>query len=179
MVKNHLNHSPNSIDNIELILDDYKSETSYNTVKRHLNVLLNDAVKLGLKRNPIKDVRNKKEKIKLHRPIKDISLILDEIKYFNFNLYLCCLMTYGCLLRPHREIRELTWGDFSDDLSYIKLDGNRNKSGKNRIVPIPSYIRPILQPKTANLNVFTGDLRVPNYDYFKTFGVDLRLLLNI
>ncbi|MDG1247591.1 MAG: hypothetical protein P8N64_04460, partial [Flavobacteriaceae bacterium] len=94
MVKNHLNHSPNSIDNIELILDDYKSETSYNTVKRHLNVLLNDAVKIGLKRNPIKDVRNKREKIKLHTPIKEISLLTDEIKEFNFNLYLCCLMTY-------------------------------------------------------------------------------------
>ena len=77
-------------------------------------------------------------------------------------------MTYGCLLRPHREIRELTWGDFSDDLSYIKLDGNRNKSGKNRIVPIPGYLRSILQPKTANLNVFTSDLRAPNKDYFKT-----------
>ena len=25
-------------------------------------------------------------------------------------------MTYGCLLRPHREIRELIWNDFSDDL---------------------------------------------------------------
>jgi integrase len=168
MVENHLNHSPNSIYNIELILDDYKSETSYNTVKRHLNVLLNDAVKLGLKRNPIKDVRNKREKIKLHTPIKDISLLTDEIKEFNFNLYLCCLMTYGCLLRPHREIRELTWGDFSDDLSYIKLDGNRNKSGKNRIVPIPGYIRMYLQPEASNLSIFTGNLRAPNKDYFKT-----------
>ena len=77
-------------------------------------------------------------------------------------------MTYGCLLRPHREIRELTWGDFSDDLSYIKLDGNRNKSGKNRIVPIPGYIRIYLQPKASNLSIFTGNLRVPNRDYFKT-----------
>ena len=167
-IKNHLNHPSNSINNLELLLDEYSSETSYNTVKRHLNVLLNDAVKLGLKRNPIKELKSKREKIRLHQPIENISLLLDEIKRFNFNLYLCCLMTYGCLLRPHREIRELTWADFSDDLSYIKLDGNRNKSGKNRIVPIPSYIRSILQPKTANLNVFTGDLRAPNKDYFKT-----------
>ena len=78
------------------------------------------------------------------------------------------MLTYGCLLRPHREIREFTWGDFSDDLSYIKLDGNRNKSGKNRIVPIPGYIRDYLHPKTPNLNVFTSDLRAPNKDYFKT-----------
>ena len=48
------------------------------------------------------------------------------------------------LLRPHREIRELTWADFSDDLKYIHLSGNRNKSGRNRIVPVPSYVRDIL-----------------------------------
>tara|TARA_B100000902_G_scaffold9040_1_gene11313 strand:- start:2853 stop:3917 length:1065 start_codon:yes stop_codon:yes gene_type:complete len=168
IVKNHLNHPSNSINNLELLLDEYTSETSYNTIKRHINVLLNDAVKLGLKRNPIRELKSKREKVKLHQPIENISLLFDEIKKYNFNLYLCCLMTYGCLLRPHREIRELTWGDFSDDLSYIKLDGNRNKSGKNRIVPIPGYIRDNLQPKTSNLNVFTSDLRAPNKDYFKT-----------
>ena len=53
-------------------------------------------------------------------------------------------MTYGCLLRPHREIRELTWSDFSDDLTYIHLSENRNKSGRNRIVPVPTYVRAIL-----------------------------------
>ena len=72
---------------------------------------------------------------KLHKPIDDISSVLDEISMFNENLHLCCLMTYGCLLRPHREVRELTWGDFTADLSYIKLSGSRNKSGRNRIVP--------------------------------------------
>lgn len=168
IVKNHLNHPSNSINNLELLLDEYTSETSYNTIKRHINVLLNDAVKLGLKRNPIRELKSRREKVKLHQPIENISLLFDEIKKYNFNLYLCCLMTYGCLLRPHREIRELTWGDFSDDLSYIKLDGNRNKSGKNRIVPIPGYIRDNLHPKTPNLNVFTSDLRAPNKDYFKT-----------
>jgi hypothetical protein len=42
-------------------------------------------------------------------------------------------MTYGCLSRPHREIRELTWRDFTEDLAYIKRSGLRNKSGRNRI----------------------------------------------
>ena len=46
-IKNHLNHQSNSINNLDLLLDEYSSETSYNTIKRHLNVLLNDAVKLG------------------------------------------------------------------------------------------------------------------------------------
>ena len=45
-------------------------------------------------------------------------------------------MTYGCLLRPHREIRELTWGDFSDDLKHINLSGNRNNSVSTRFITI-------------------------------------------
>jgi len=81
---------------------------------------------------------------------------------------LSCLMTYGCLLRPHREIRELKWSDFSDDLSYIHLSGNRNKSGKNRIVPVPIYIRELLVKGQPQHNIFTGTTRPLNEDYFKT-----------
>jgi len=81
---------------------------------------------------------------------------------------LCCLLTYGCLLRPHREVRELTWGDFSNDLSYITLSGFRNKSGRNRIVPVPSFIKSYLHKKGLNDNVFTGDQSSRNPDYFKT-----------
>ena len=153
---------------ISVILSSYDSCVSHNTIRVHLNVLINEAICLGMSHNPSYYIKSKRGKASLHRPIEDISLLLEEIKEFNQNLYLCCLMTYGCLLRPHREIRELTWEDFSDDLSYIKLDGNRNKSGKNRIVPIPGYIRKYLQPKASNLSIFTGNLRVPNRDYFKT-----------
>ena len=49
---------------------------------------------------------------------------------------MCALLTYGCLLRPHHEIRLLRWGDFSDDLSYITLSGSRVKSKRNRVVPV-------------------------------------------
>ena len=78
------------------------------------------------------------------------------------------LYMYWCLLRPHREIRELTWGDFSDDLSYIHLSGNRNKSGRNRIVPVPSYIRNILVKGNPKDNIFSGKPQPLNQDYFKT-----------
>ena len=77
-------------------------------------------------------------------------------------------MTYGCLLRPHREIRELTWGDFSDDLKHIHLSGNRNKSGRNRIVPVPTYIREILVKGELNNNIFSNKIKPLNQDYFKT-----------
>ena len=105
---------------------------------------------------------------KLNKPIDNISVVINEIKDYNRNLSLCCLLTYGCLLRPHREIRELTWGDFTSELSYIKLSGERNKSGRNRIVPVPSYIKEKLVRGESNHNIFTNSIKPPNPDYFKT-----------
>jgi hypothetical protein len=82
-------------------------------------------------------LKTRKQVEVLHSPIKDIRILLNQIKEFNYNLYLCCLLTYGCLLRPHQEIRLLKWRDFSDDLSYINLTGDKVKSKRNRIVPCP------------------------------------------
>ena len=77
-------------------------------------------------------------------------------------------MTYGCLLRPHREIRELRWEDFAEDLSSINLSGSRNKSGRNRIVPVPYYIRDILVKGNDSDNIFTNSGKMFNKDYFKS-----------
>jgi integrase len=154
--------------NVKTYLNQYALGVSYNTIKRHLNVLINEARNIGMNSNPMESIKAKKTKAKLHKPYKDINLILNEIKLFSDNLYLCCLMTYGCLLRPHREIRELKWSDFSDDLGYIHLSGNRNKSGKNRIVPVPIYIRELLVKGQPQHNIFTGATRPLNEDYFKT-----------
>ena len=126
-----------NLNDIVQTLNHYKNNSSYNSMRKNLNVIFNLAVEFGLKENPIKKIKRLKVKATLNKPIKDVSLLLNEILKYNKQLYLCCLMTYGCLLRPHREIRELTWSDFSDDLKYIHLSGNRNKSGRNRIVPVP------------------------------------------
>ena len=150
------------------ILNNYASEVSYNTLKRHLNVLINEARSLGMVANPMAAIKSKKTKAKLHKPYQNMVEVLDEIKHFNERLHLCCLLTYGCLLRPHREVRELTWGDFSEDLHCIYLSGNRNKSGKNRIVPVPRYIRQILVQGDRNNNIFTNTPKPLNKDYFKT-----------
>jgi len=150
------------------ILLKYSSGVSHNTIRRHLNVLINEANLLGMCHHPSKNIKSKKAKASLHKPIGDISALLDDIKNYNRNLYLCCILTYGCLLRPHREIRELTWGDFTADLSYIKLSGERNKSGRNRIVPVPSYIKENLVREESNHNIFTDSIKAPNPDYFKT-----------
>ena len=85
---------------------------------------------------------------------------LNHIKAYNKQLYLMLFNDLRMLLRPHREIRELTWSDFSDDLSYIHLSGNRNKSGRNRIVPVPSYIRDILVKGEPHHNIFSGNLNL-------------------
>jgi len=131
------------------------------TIKSTLSPLL-------CKTELINQVKLHKPLSKLNKPIENISALLEEVKKYNNKLYLCCLLTYGCLLRPHREIRELTWGDFTNDLSYIKLSGDRNKSGRNRIVPVPSYIREILIKGESNNNIFTNSIKPPNPYYFKT-----------
>jgi integrase len=139
------------------------SPKTQRTVKSTLSPLLNE-----FKPNLVKAVKLKKPISSLHKPFDDIKETLDEIRRYNKSLHLCCLMTYGCLLRPHREIRELTWGDFSEDLSYIHLSGHRNKSGRNRIVPLPSYIKEILTKGEPQNNVFSGRPQPMNEDYFKT-----------
>ena len=153
---------------IERVLDGYKTNTSYNTVRKHINVIVNEAKKNGLKTDEDFKFRSKKTYAKLNKPFKNVSLILDDIKKYNKNLYLCCLLTYGCLLRPHREIRELFWRDFSDDLSYINLSGKRNKSGNNRIVPVPKFIRENLNLGDPDKNVFSCSSLPFNSDYFKS-----------
>ena len=139
------------------------SAKTQRTVKSTLSPLLTE-----FKPHLIQSIKLKKPTSTLHKPFDNINEILDSIKVYNKQLYLCCLMTYGCLLRPHREIRELTWGDFSDDLTYIHLSGNRNKSGRNRIVPVPSYVRELLVKGEPHHNIFSGRQQPLNQDYFKT-----------
>ena len=150
------------------ILSRYSRGTSYNTLKRHLNVLINEAVSIGMSANPMKMVKSKKSKAVLHKPFENVGLILEEIRAFNKDLHLCCLLTYGCLLRPHREVRELKWSDFSKDLNQVNLSGDRNKSGRNRIVPVPEFVREFLSGGEADHNIFTNTLQSRNPDYFKT-----------
>ena len=122
----------------------------------------------------IKDERLKSIKIKrtattLHKPIKDIPSLLNDIKEFNDSLYLCCLLTFGCLLRPHQEIRLLKWSDVDLDRGLISLSGSRNKSGRNRIIPIPSYIKIELANRYTQMDryVLRDSLKPYSRDYLK------------
>ena len=113
-------------------------------------------------------LKPRKQTEKLHKPIEDIGGMLKQLKAFNFNLYLCCLFTYGCLLRPHREVRLLKWRDFNKELTYVSVDGSRVKSKRNRIMPIPEFIRKELVVGDSDDNIFSGRPIEFNGDYFKT-----------
>ena len=142
--------------------------SSFNTERKHLSSLLSDVLKPLGGSNPVEAISPMKETPKLHKPFDDVQAVLAEIREYKENLWLCCLLTYGCLLRPHQEIRQLTWGDFSEDMSFISLSGSRNKSGRNRIVPVSPYIAQNLVRGTHTDNIFTGSEKPYNSDYFKT-----------
>ena len=153
-----------SVEFIDSISLKYKTITSYNTIRRHVNVLVNYLYENGfdIKRSKLK---SKRQTESLHKPIDDVKDLLERIKMFNENLYLCCVLTYCCLLRPHQEIRLLKWSDFNEDLSCISLSGNKVKSKRNRIVPVP-YLG--LEKSHNNINIFTGKERPYNRGYFST-----------
>ena len=157
----------------------YDNNTSYNTTRRQVNVLVNYLYSRDF---PIElsKLKTRKQNEVLHSPISNVKELLLRIKYFNENLYLCCLLTYGCLLRPHQEIRLLKWEDFSDDLSHINLGGNKVKSKRNRIVPVPSYIKEILVKKSPDHNMFSEASQPYNKGYFSLLWRRFkRLNLNI
>jgi len=145
----------------------YANNTSYNTVRRHLNVLVNYLADNGFTIERM-TLKTRKQTETLHKPISDVKGLLDEVYKFNKNLHLCCLLTYCCLLRPHQEIRLLKWSDFNDDLSYLSLSGSRVKSKRNRHVPVPLVIRKLLVRNEPNINIFSGKETPYNNDYFKT-----------
>ena len=149
------------------LLKSYKNHTSFNTIRRHLNVLLNHLKENGFNANPT-SLKPLKQTETLHKPITKLNEVLEDIRSYNHNLYLCALFTYCCLLRPHREIRLLKWKDFSDDLKYVSVDGSRVKSKRNRIVPIPEVIRSSLLVGQPDHFIFTNSPIEFNADYFKT-----------
>ena len=151
----------------EKLVQSYQNATSYNTFRAHLNVILNHLKQNGFKVE-LTRLKPLKQNEKLHKPIIDLKSILEDIKDFNFNLYLCCLFTYCCLLRPHREVRLLKWKDFSENLKLISLDGSRIKSKRNRIVPVPENLRKELRVGDADNNIFSNTPIEFNRDYFKT-----------
>lgn len=150
---------------IDSLILKHTNNTSYNTTRRHLNVLVNYLHDNGFPVDKSK-LKARKQEEALHKPIDDIASMLELVKSFNYNLYVCCLLTYGCLLRPHKEIRMLKWGDFSGGLSFIRLSGCRVKSKRNRLVPVPLYVRKELVKDKYDSNIFSHSEKAYNISYF-------------
>ena len=156
----------------KFINDSHWTPATRTIIRRHLIAFEKELEKYGYE-GSIKTLTTKyKTEETLHKPFRDVQLILEEILAFDDKLHLCCLLAYGCLLRPHREIRLLTWGDFAEDLSYVSLSGKMNKGKRNRIVPVSPFIRAYLErfkalSSDSRANIFSGNLKPYNRDYFK------------
>lgn len=115
-----------------------------------------------------------KRKARLHSIYEKEQLnnLLNFLKDREPNLYLCCLICYGCFLRPHQEIRNLRVSHIRKDCTEIHLSGLENKSGGVRIVYIPGYVRSELKKFTKGLsddqNIFTRQHYAYNMTYFHT-----------
>lgn len=121
--------------------------TNYMNKRRALGVIFSLAVAKGyIHTNPILKTLKKKAKATLHKIYTEAQIkdILNFLKETYPNLHLCCLLTYGCLLRPHEESRLLRRNHFNEDITQIRLSGNENKSGRIRTVHIPNYVREAL-----------------------------------
>ena len=155
----------------DFIYDYAPSPSSMANLKRNISALLKDELESnGIVLN-FSRIKLPKAPQQLHKPIADISALLSDIKAFNDTLYLCCLMTYTMLLRPHREVRCLIFSDFNNDFSQVSLSGSKVKSKRNRIVPVPGVVRDELRRRftgNRNTNVFTLKEEDYNRDYFKT-----------
>ena len=154
-----------STEYIDSLVLKYSNNTSFNTTRRHLNVLINFLYDNGFKIQK-SSLRSKRQVETLHKPITDVVSLLELVKSFNYNLYVCCLLTYGCLLRPHKEIRLLKWNDFNEDLSFIRLSGYRVKSKRNRVVPVPLYVRKELVKGQYDSYIFSHCKKAYNDSYF-------------
>lgn len=101
----------------------------------YLKILTKDILKIQFE-----GIKLSRVKSELHKPIRNPIALLEDIKSYDKRLYLTCILTYGCLLRPHQEIRLLKWGDIDFERGIISLSGKRNKSGRNRVVPLSTFV---------------------------------------
>jgi len=161
---------------VEKFLSQFGSSgTYYMNKRRNLGVLFSAAGRQIDK--PIKSVKStqrRRTKAKLHQKYdkEQLKPILNYLKANHFNLYICCLLTYGSWLRPHEEIRLLIKDNFKNESTEVHLSGGENKGGKVRVVYIPDYIReeinPILAVIQRQQNIFSRSSVPFNESYFNT-----------
>lgn len=163
------------LETVECFLNKFQSgERNYINRRRCLGTLINEMVRKGYAtKNIVKSTKTARAKASLHVPYSETELrkVLDFLEINYPNLYLCCLLTYGCLLRPHHEVRLLKLKHIVKDYSQIQLSGSENKSKRIRTVYIPEYIKPVLRTRLADItdsetNIFTLNMEPFSVGYF-------------
>ena len=155
----------------DFVMSCSSSPKSMPNLKRNISSLLKDeAESYGVFLN-LKRIKLPKTTQTLHRPIQNVQALLDDIREFNDKLFICALLTYGILLRPHREIRCLKRSDFNENFTLLSLNGQRVKSGRNRVLPIPKSIELELSSRFEHLNswenIFSNIDKPHHKDFFK------------
>lgn len=138
------------------------SSHAYMNRRRHLSALLSRCPDSVI--NPVHNTQRMKAIPVLHRPFnrKQLHDVLKLLSEAHQNLYLCALIMYGCLLRPHIEIRLLARNDFSENIDVISLSGEGSKEKRIRTVMQPGYVRTLLLARNIHnlppeANIFTGN----------------------
>ena len=159
----------------EFLLPFKSSGTYYMNKRRDLGVLFSTGSKdFKIPVTTVLRTDRMKSKAKLHKVYEQhqIKPILDFLKVTHPNLYLCCLISYGCFLRPHQEVRKLFGSHFKKDFSEIHLSGDENKGGKVRVVNVPEYVKEAMKDKwkllDKDINIFTLNNSAYNDAYFNT-----------
>ncbi|WAC41064.1 hypothetical protein [Pedobacter sp. SL55] len=162
---------------VEGFLNQFKSSGTYYMGKRKTtNVFFSELVrKKLLTENPIKNTRPMKRVAKLHEVYskKQLKNALNYLEEHYPNLHLCCLLTYGCFLRPHQEIRLLKKKHVDADLNKIVLASSENKSRRVRTSVVPEYIKEQLKSRLDKMNspecnLLSGSLHTYNESYLNT-----------
>lgn len=141
---------------IEGFLNQFKSSgTYYMNKRRTLGVYFSEFVrKKYIPENLIKGTPRAKAKATLHKIYtqEQLKQVLGYLKTYNHNLYICCLLSYACLLRPHQEIRFLRKKHFNEDITTIALSGTENKSARVRVVGIPTYVKAEIRERLQQID---------------------------
>jgi integrase len=144
--------------------------------RRALNVYFRELQRLKLLTdNPIENSRRIKKVAKLHKVYEPEQLkrVLAFLETNYPNLHLCCLLAYGCFLRPHQEIRLLRKSHINPDFTKITLSGSENKSRSIRTVNLPEYAQTALVRRLdgitdPNTNLLSLSTQPYNLSYLNT-----------
>lgn len=169
---------------LEEFLSKFSSSGTYYMKKRSdLSILFSLGAKLTNTASVARNTHTERSKATLHKAYDKAKMkaLLNFIKKKSPPLYLCCLLTYGCWLRPHVEVLSLTKRQFKNNCTEIHLAGKENKGGKIRVVYVPDYVRKDLEPLLSDLepdtNIFSGGNGVLNKHFFTTKWKRLRSTL--